>query len=309
MSEIPSGVPLGDIDPVKYTDGTPARDGVRETDVVLIELDALLDTRLGVLHQHHPDLAVKVLKTGKYRKRLIDRFGNITPTEFDELYSRRDMDTLKNSVLTNMPFFLQRLVKDCIVHTSVTNIEQQLCYMINVYPYKFEDESLIEMLKSCISYHMLDAVDIRIVSMAPEEITPQYLKENIDIIVMYRFQEWLYMHREEFLKFRCPAVTLVAPAIYWKELPDAETINECKAIGRDPISIGQDQLAEFITARFMDVSLFSIHEAINKETAANISLELQVQPEDIEKLAKERNAAIVDEPLKPIADYAPEDIL
>lgn len=305
MKDLPSGIPLGDIDPVKVTDNTQTRESDRETDVVYIELDALLDTRLGVLYQADPELAVKVLDSNKYRKRLIDRFGHISAEKFEELYKKRDIDTLKKSVLTNMPYFLQRLVKDCIVHSSVTNVDQELCFVVNTYPYVFEDESLLTMLKDCIGYHMLDAVDIRIVHMPPEELTPRYVKENFDILIMYRFQEWLYMHRDEFLIHRCPAVTLVAPAIYWKEMPDAETINECRTIGRDPITIAQDQLAEYIAVRFMEVSLFSIHESITKETAADISLELQLQPEDIEKIAKAKGMKVVNEEIKPIAAYAP----
>lgn len=307
MTAIPSGVPISDVDPVKVNDTTKTQDGDRETDVVYIELDALLDTRIGILHQHHPELAVSVLRSGKYPKRLIDRFGSISAKEFDALYATRDIETLKHSILTNVPFFLQRLIKDCVVHASLTKVDQHLHYVVNTYPYNFDNDELKDTLISCLSFHMLDAVEISVVHLSPQELTPTYIKSNFDIMLMYRFQDWLYMHREEFKLVRCPGVTVVAPAIFWHEMPDPETIQECRNIGRDPIQIAEEQTAEFIRLKFMDVSLFCINEQINAETAADISLELQVQPEDIERAAAMIGAKVVaEEPLAPLSSYAAE---
>lgn len=306
MSAIPSGVPLIDVNPLPVQDNPKqGESNERETDVVYIELDALLDTRLGLLHEHYPDLAVQVLKSGKYHKRLIDRFGSVTPKQFEELYAKRSIETLKHSILTNVPFFLQRLIKDCVVHASLTKVDQHLHYVINTWPYDFGDDALKQMLISCVSFHMLDAVDVSVIHMPPEQLTPSEIKDKYDIMIMYRFQEWLYMHREEFKLVRCPAVTVVAPAMYYLEMPDPETIQECRNIGRDPIQIAEEQTAEFIRLKFMDVSLFCINEMITPENAADISLELQLQPEDIVAFAESHGLKVVEEPpLQPLSAYA-----
>lgn len=304
------GIPLADVNPVVVNDTTPERPATdRETDTVYMELDALLDTRLGVLEQHYPGLPAKVLKSGKYSQRLIDRFGKVTPERFNEIYAKRDMETLKYSILTNVVFFLQRIIKDCIVHASMTKIDQELRYVINVWPYAFEDEELLGVLASCIRHHTLDTVEIEIVRIPPHELTPTYIRDKYDIMIMYRYQDWLYMHREEFDRVRCPAVTLVVPQMFYMELPDREVLAECRKLNKDPMAIAEEQLMNHIRLKTMDVSLFCLHEALTQETAADISLELLVQPEDIERKAEEMGATVVNEPLKKPTLNGEEDIM
>ena len=68
------GTPLADVSPVMVDDSTAARpQSDRELDVVYIELDTLLDTRIGTISQHRPELAPKLLNSGKYSQRIIDR--------------------------------------------------------------------------------------------------------------------------------------------------------------------------------------------------------------------------------------------
>lgn len=304
------GTPLADVSPVMVDDSTAARpQSDRELDVVYIELDTLLDTRIGTISQHRPELAPKLLNSGKYSQRIIDRFGDISPEQFDALYAKRDIETLKHSLLTNLPFFLQRIIKDCIVHASMTKIDQELKYVINVFPYNFDDHELLEMLAACVRYHTLDTVAIEIVRIPPDKLTPSLIKEEYDIMIMYRYQEWLYMHREELDRVRCPAVTLVVPQLFYRELPDREVLAECRKLNKDPMAIAEEQLAGHIRLKTMDVSLFCIHETVNENTAADISLELLIQPEDIENHAAKRGATVVNEPLKKPTLEGEEDIM
>lgn len=306
------GTPLADVSPVEASSQKPAvaSQSDRELDVVYIDLDCLLDTRMGILAQHHPELAKEVLADGRYGRRLIDQFGSLTSRQFEELYEKRDMETLRYSVVTNVPLFLQRIIKDAIVHASMAKVDQELKYVINVWPYAFEDQELLEVLAACIRYHTLDTVEIEVVRIPPSKLTPTLIKKEYDIILMYSYQKWLYSHREEFDRVRCPSVTLVVPQLFYLDMPDQEALAECRRQNKDPMSMAEEQLGGHIRLKTVSASLFCMSEAITQENAADISLELRVQPEDIEEAAKKIGATVIDEPLKkPSMTGVDEDVM
>ena len=74
--------------------------------------------------------------------------------------------------------------------------------------------------------------------------------------------------------------------------------------------MAEEQLGGHIRLKTVSASLFCMSEAITQENAADISLELRVQPEDIEEAAKKIGATVIDEPLKkPSMTGVDEDVM
>lgn len=294
-----SDKPLGDLDHLvglrKKSMIKPAPGAGRERDTVMIYLDAILDTVMGTIAKHDPKLAVKLLDSERYRTRVLDQFAHITHAQFNELYAKRDVDTLKHSVLSNVPFFLQRMIKDCMVHSTKVNMEQELHFIVNTWPYDF-DEAMNEMLKTCIRYHTFDTSTVTVVSISDAELVPQFVREELDIIIRYQYKDWLYMHREAFERNLCPHVTLVAPQIFQNGMIDHEGMLVCKRIGKSPFELAEEACANMIRLKIMPTSLFCVNDNFTKEKAADIISGLEIQPEDIEEIAKQMGATIVEEP-------------
>ncbi len=295
-----SADPLGEIKKARYKGLiSPTPGSNREHDVIMIYLDTLLDTVMGTIAQNDSELAVKLLDSKRYRNRVLDKFAHITHEQFQEMYAKRDIDTLRHSILTNLPFFLQRIIRDCMVHATQVKMDQELTFMVNVWPYEF-DEGMSRMLEACIRYHTFDTSKVTIVRVSDEELTPQYVREELDIIIRYSYKDWLYMHREEFDRHLCPHVTLVVPQIFQSGMIDNEGMMICKQMGKSPFELAEEALANLIRLKIMPVSLFCVNEKMTKDKAADIVLGLEIQPEDIQEIAERMGATIVEEEaLKP----------
>ena len=290
-----SADPLGEVKKARYKGLiSPTPGSNREHDVIMVYLDTLLDTVMGTIAKNDPALAVKLLDSKRYRTRVLDKFAHITHEQFQEMYAKRDIDTLKHSILTNLPFFLQRIIKDCMVHATQVKMDQELTFIVNVWPYEF-DEGMNAMLEACIRYHTFDTSKVSIVRISDEELTPQYVREEIDILIRYTYKDWLYMHRDAFDRYLCPHVTLVVPQIFQSGMIDNEGMMLCKQMGKSPFELAEEALANLIRLKIMPVSLFCVNEKMTKEKAADIVLGLEIQPEDIHEIAKQMGATVVEE--------------
>jgi len=120
---------------------------------IYVDLDAILDTRLGTLYFLDKGLYDYYKGDGKdfYINRLIDEFEYIPNNVFKYYYNLRNGETLKHSPLTPLLDVLTISVEDMIVKrlTADKNIKK-LVIDVNIYPYVLKDET-IENLKKIIT--------------------------------------------------------------------------------------------------------------------------------------------------------------
>ncbi len=268
-------------------------------DRIYLSLDSILDTKLGCIAQHNPELATALLKKGKWSTRLNDNWpGMLTNKQFREWYDARDIETLKHSVLTNMNFFLKRLIKDNITHTVHTRTNDRVVFELNIWPYKSPDEEFIEMLVECIRFHSYSAASIVVISAEPKDLTPEYVRSRYKVVVMLDYIAWIKTHSSFFEKRGIPEVILVAPAV----LDDSADFAEMKKQKITP-SLAIDEttklLQSLINLRPHPISLFCITEAITKDTAKEIVEKVSVTQQDIEQhiLKIDPDAVITEVPL------------
>lgn len=175
------------------------------------ELDAILDTRLGTLLRINPDITPSLVKTG-YFDRDRDQFPNVPVKTFQDLYEKRDKQTLKASMMTPVMDF----VRDFIKHSYEMNIETPFLrdpkITVNLHPYVLlpEEQNLI---KAALIAKTGAAAEINFVNMTASQITPSWLKQEVNIMAVYNPYDWMELLAKTGVweKETCPSVMVLAP--------------------------------------------------------------------------------------------------
>lgn len=178
---------------------------------IYIEVDAILDTRLALLHAISEDAAVVTITNGTYNKRIRDNFRTISSNVFKSLYSRRNKVLLKYALPTNIFKIVNELLIGHI--TDSVTIKQTKLY-INVYPYILTDVEknvilgVVEgLIKNCV---------FELVYMDPiKDLTPIWVRDNVQAIIKYDGLLWLENHNKLFNLTNTPLMdkTIIVPAL------------------------------------------------------------------------------------------------
>lgn len=277
-----------------------------DADNIYLDLDTILDTRMGTLSKMNSDYPVSVLNSGNYHRRLSDEFEVTSLEEFREAYAQRDLDTLKRSVLTNVVFFLRRLIKDSLVSAVINQHVEKLCFTVNVYPYDFTDPDLVDMLVGCIMFHTYASSTVQIVSISNEELTPEHCEKNYQIMLRYHWVDWVDKHKEYFEQRGIPGVTLVVPELFYEGVPTSDDIESLDLKKQNPFHMVEAVTAPLFRLKHMPASLFSIHEGITKDNAGDLSRKISVTQQDIEEYLNKKhpNASLVQDTPLPAADLS-----
>ena len=158
---------------------------------IYVDIDSLLDTRLGTLIQYFPEVAGSMLMNmDKYYKRFRDEFFPIPNNLFKHLYNKRNKETLKNSKLTNITQVLVEEINFIEFNPELKNLTGKPKLIINVYPYDFSNRE--EDLLKTIIWNILDYADydIEVINISPLNIDSKFLSKCYSII-MYNGLDWL----------------------------------------------------------------------------------------------------------------------
>lgn len=200
---------------------------------ILVELDCLLDTRLGTLAKINPEEAIKVLDNG-YFTREWDNFPGFNKTEFDEAYHARDEETLQNSILTGMYFFLMSRFSDIRKQIIDRRDYDGIELLINVYPYKLDDDTK-DAIGLAMASHFTTIESVKVVDMEYKEISPTYCANELTALVLYDWDTWTNAQVDWITKDGCSLpknlavmfnVTVWAPALYKVEPPTKDELDK-----------------------------------------------------------------------------------
>lgn len=224
---------------------------------VLVDLDSLLDTRLSLIYQKGPGFTDRAL-SANYYQRSIDSFPGFTFQKFREAYNARDKTVLQNAVLTKINFFIREFVLTTLQQVSNTPFHMKPVILVNTHPYilsELEENSIIKAVVSMTG----QLADVGTVHMAPENITPKYVKRDINLMVMYEGAQWVETQSSlgGFSNITCPDVGLICPALMFKE-PDKKALEECKRIGKTPFQAFEELSSPLVGLKFIDVEHFCI---------------------------------------------------
>ena len=267
------------------------KNSARSDSFVLVFLDALLDTRIGVIGERNPELAGKILSSGKYFNRDFDQFEGVTNEDFKKLYELRDSDTLPHCVVTNVSYFLQRLIKDAITADSMAPCDDKLIVHLNIWPYTGLTQAELDCFRDVVRFYTYSYAEVVVIDKPIAEFTPVFCKENYDIIVMYDYELFIETHAAALEKTQIPAVSLVAPAMYRKELPQGEDAEEIKKLSMNPYAAIEMALAPVIGLKLMPVSLFCITNQINPENKEFVLDAIRYTEEYLNQIISKTNSS------------------
>lgn len=216
-----------------------------------VELDCILDTRLGTLFYMGAENVDKAI-ANHYYERQIDMFAGVDNVKFKELYDNRKdhPDILKLSIRTHICDLVKEFALRTHENTSSSPFHYHPKILLNTYPYLLNDEEL-DNLVAVIRDITSDKADIEVNRISPEDITPHYIKHNLSMLVMYDYPTWLEKHSVTgaIKSFTNPDVTMFGPALYFKPINPTEA-NLPKVV----------EALETLAAPFIGLKLLHIRE-------------------------------------------------
>ena len=227
----------------------------------MIPLDILLDTRMGTIGKMNLELAGK-LNTQAYRNRQNDEFEGITRQEFNAAYAKRDVETLKYSIITAFPAVLRRIVQEMAISDGTEFHPEMPRIYINTWPYQLDEEEETELGMCMAAILNTPFVEIELIHKSLEELTPDYCLGMFKFMAMYlEYNAWLDLHRFALHKNSMKHIVLFAPAMYDNDIPSEERFQETiKTVGLHPIEMHEQAAKEMIDLTFIDVKYFSVIE-------------------------------------------------
>jgi hypothetical protein len=195
-------------------------------DIILIDIDCLMDTRLGVIHHINESIAKKFLLEGMHT-RIEDRFPGIDEEEFKRTYKNRNKNILKNTTSTGFFLFIIDFIDKTIYNTLGTPHEVRPKLLINLHPYDFTEAEKEELIKT-LTYLSDSKIPIDVINISDEDLSPVWLKEKVLVFAKYHYQEWLEIHSESkdnLMDNPIPHITLLGPKIYFGEKPEDDEID------------------------------------------------------------------------------------
>jgi hypothetical protein len=227
---------------------------------IMVEIDALLDTRVGSIARLSDEAAAKTFEDMRYYTRENDDFESftgLTKAVTDKAYAERDSETLASSIMTQMVLQLDEIAKSIYFDGMARHIKQDFKIEINLYPYEIRNDEAAAIAAAVKSKLTVD-VPVMCVYLKPEEVSPSRLRASYSGIILYNFQTWLTANAKAIERSYFPRVTVLAPRLYVDKVPPEELKRLKEHDGATPFTIAKLGFAPHFTLIFMHASVFSI---------------------------------------------------
>lgn len=222
---------------------------------ILVELDCLLDTRIGTVAMISDDLATAVLDND-YHERDEDKFEGVDPEQFKTLYANRNVDTLKHSTITCFMPLLRHLCT--LIHEEALSRPYHSGpeVVINIYPY-FMMNDVADAISIAVKKWVGIMTPVKVVRIEPKELTPRACKDY-SLLVMYNPTEWFNIQLEELLKSHLRDVALYIPQMYHNKTETDEEIKKIEEEAVHPFVALELFMKPLIDVTLIDVTYFSL---------------------------------------------------
>jgi len=229
---------------------------------ILLSLDELLDTRLGVLNTMDVNYPKKML-ANDWQTRIGDstilEYCDVSNDEYNEAYGKRTVEELKNSVITNIPSYVaNQLASDIVNFPEMEELGATPEIFLNVWPYKLnkeETDTFVLILRRIFTF----AEKVTVIQVSPKYITPRWLKDK-EIYYFFNYDgiKWMNIHSEALLEFPITRMKFYMPATEQinSEPMTQEMHNEYKDVDR--FNLVAVAWAMYITIQYIPVKVFSI---------------------------------------------------
>lgn len=230
---------------------------------ILVPLDTILDTRLGVISGISSEAATRLTSSDHYWLREHNDWykltgGLITNEQFDKAYALRGGEntkqTISNSVLTGIVPFIIRIMGEFEVN-SLNDLNAQLdeiALVVNYYPYVFNADEL-EVLEDSVKDIFGTNIILELISIPDTLLTPQLFDREFAMYIPYDSHEWIHQHHEALAQVRMPCFNFVGPKLFEKDVSKL-TIDQKKA----ELTRFRLEKLIYMSFDFIDVKYFSM---------------------------------------------------
>ncbi len=253
-----------------------------QNEAILIELDTILETRLGTVDLLNREWAEK-LAMSDYRHRISDDFNLFVPEidmdEYKKRYAKRNWEVLAHSAPTEFSVDLTRILDELLFDPKRLSPHATTEIHVNIYPYDLTDEEKIQMVQAI---HEITATVfyVRLVNIPPYSITFETIKTN-NWVAMFAYDLNLILTNMITMesikgKLRCNNVILYTPHLTFNFNELKKTVEETEAMGEkfEPFMHTSLLLAPFITLEFVSSEYYSLADFNTHENTARFEEEL-----------------------------------
>ena len=233
-----------------------------------IDADSLFDTRLTLLSLVHPEIARRMVTSGKYVRRERDEFEYCTERVFAHMYKTRTVEMLRHTRVTKMVHLVAEYVEG-VMKASMQNAHMpEVKVYVNMYPYEITAKE-VEFVQRTLLPIMPQAEDI--VVFYEEKISAQWLASNVTMMIMYDGIRWVNenVSNGELIANQMLDSVLVVPRI----MP--RSFGHVSKATYDHI---EDESKLLLKIRFMDVIEFSY--GLNEKGEAGATSEYEEEPDE-----------------------------
>lgn len=230
---------------------------------ILVDIDCLLDTRIGAASMLSPEHTAKVLGES-WSKRTKDSVildgAPFSSQDYNTLLNSGSKDVLKHSLPTLMTNFIYGTIRDYDMEPTTGSSYNKHHVVVNLAPYSFSKEEcdlLIEILESRIP----NAESVTVTAVPLHLLTPAYLRStNVTHYIRYDLQTWLDMYVEILLGDPIPSIFMHCPKLLVKEVSEMDNPDEVSEAlkSMSPYEAMELQFAMYVALRFIDAGYFSI---------------------------------------------------
>lgn len=190
---------------------------------LLIELDVIFDTRLGIIAQHWPEKMAQVLMAGYYN-RICEKFPGIPFEEFNKKYAERDKVTLSKSTRTKFSKVIMDFCLGLEENALSTPYKYKPKLIVNTWPYELTESEEVLIIRGLVAITE-GKMDVALIKKTYHELTPEWLDKNCAMFSLYRYPDWMEIQFGELWeklpntkKKTIPEITLLAPFTSYRDM-------------------------------------------------------------------------------------------
>jgi hypothetical protein len=225
----------------------------------LIELDAILDTRLGVMDNLDPEAAVRLIGNPAYYTRMIDHMEplcGISEEAYQAAWKARSVNDLSHASVTPIVELIHCEVLALEAKQGLDPTLEGVELVINLYPYLVSADEEKAIGKAILS--MIGSKSpVRFVRLSPKELSPEIVRRDYSGLFLYNHHDWLLTHGDELTRRGVPRVTLVAPKLCYGRVPSEEEQKLDVDKPMDMWRFMELMSSELVGLAFQDVGHFS----------------------------------------------------
>lgn len=225
---------------------------------VLIDLDALLDTRLGLAHVLVPDLADK-LNIDLYRMRVTEAWAGVVGIkDWKAQWRARDKSVLKHAEPTRLFYEIVDAIDREHTVSMLGAPTAKPTVTINIQPYDIRGEELSILTDAMKNW--FHGYDIKVIRSDLIDLTPEFLNRHWDTWFTYDWFHWIELHASK-LETPIPRFVLNAPALL-DDIKEPEPYEALKKDGGNPFEAAKKFMSPYITLESLDAVMYSLANVV-----------------------------------------------